>query len=143
MKIIKAKIQDVDKISRLIKKLDAKGFKFSDREKIANQISNKAVDYYLALDNKKAVGAIGMIFSRGSCQIYSIAVKVRRKGIGRKLVNSAISKCKNKKISKIWCWSLSKYRAAGFYRKLKFEEEILLKQQWQGMDCYLFAKLLK
>ena len=142
MRIKKATINDVDKISRIVSVLDAPGFDFSDKEKISNQIKNKAVDYYLALQNKKAVGVIGIIFSRGSCQIYSVAVNIRRKGIGTRLVNFAIRQCKNKKASKIWCWSLSKYRAAGFYRKMRFEEEILLKKQWHKMDCYLFGKLL-
>ena len=49
---------------------------------------------------------------------------------------------KKEGIPKLWCWSLKRYGAEGFYKKMEFEESCLLKRQGFGEDCYFFGKAI-
>lgn len=134
MKIIPATTDHIRDISALTKPMDTKNFHFSDPEKI------KPEHYHVAIENKKIIGTIGLKHSAGSMELHII--RSTKKGTGRKLMEFAFQKCKDEKIPKLWCWSLIRYNARGFYEKMGFNEFYLLKDQWYGEDCYFFGKTI-
>ena len=82
-----------------------------------------------------------LILEEGACEIYALAAN--KKGAGTLLIKEAIKYCKENKLPKLWCWSLSKYKAIEFYKKMGFKEQYLLKKQCYGEDCYFFGMLIK
>lgn len=138
MKIVPAKADDAAAISGLIVVLDTENYHFSDPEKIAKQIGQGW--YYVAVDNDVIVGAMSIEHVEGSLEIYTLTSKL--KGTGTKLIEFAQNYCRDHQLPKLWCWSLARYQANGFYEKMGFEERFLLKKQWYGEDCYLFGKVI-
>lgn len=139
MKVRLAKKEEISRISKIVSALDTKHYKFSDKKKILGFIKKKSC--YVSLENDEILGAMCLDLSKESCKIYSIVSK--KKGCGKLLVNRAVEVCKKKKVTKLWCWSLIRYKAGGFYHKVGFEEQFLLKKQWYGEDCYFFGKRIK
>jgi len=139
MKIRRAKKEEVNKISKIISVLDTKHYKFSKKDKIKTFIQKKSC--YVALEDSKIMGSICLDLSKEACKIYSIVSK--KKGCGMLMINKAVELCKKNKVSKLWCWSLIRYKAKGFYDKMGFEEQFLLKKHLYGEDCYIFGKIIK
>lgn len=138
MEIRQAVLEDAEKISQIIAVLDTKDYGYSDLGHIDDYIARGM--YYVAVDEGEIVGAMALKRVEGSYQIYSIASK--KKGAGRTMVEFAIEKCKQESVPKLWCWSMKHYKVEGFYEKMGFEEEFLLKRQWLGGDCYFFGKVI-
>jgi N-acetylglutamate synthase-like GNAT family acetyltransferase len=136
-KIIKAKKEHINGISAIMTQLDTKHFYVSDKKKISDFV--KKGWYYVIIENK-VVAAMSLIPTEGAYEIFSIVST--KPGCGRELIDFAVQKCKKEKIPKLWCWSLKKYNAKGFYEKMGFDEAILLKKQFYGYDCYLFGKVI-
>ena len=97
--------------------------------------------YYVAVDDNHIVGAMSLVIGEQSCEIYTIASQ--QPGCGRLLVKHAEALCKEQHIPKIWCWSFERYHAQGFYKKMGFEESLLMRKQWFGEDCYIFGKVIR
>lgn len=95
--------------------------------------------YFVAVREGGIVGAMSLIIEENSCQIYSIAS--RQKGAGRAMIQHAEEVCRAERIPKLWCWSLARYNAGGFYEKMGFDEVFLMRRQWFGEDCYIFGKV--
>ncbi|MFA4872370.1 MAG: GNAT family N-acetyltransferase [Patescibacteria group bacterium] len=138
MKILKASKKHIPSIAKIISVLDNEHYHFSDIHHITAHVSKGW--YYLALEKNRPVGAMCLEPTEGSYQIYSIASQ--QKGAGRSLIQFAIQKCKKEKIPKLWCWSLLRYHAVGFYKAMGFKERFLFKKQWYGEDCYIFGKTI-
>ncbi|MDD4996462.1 MAG: GNAT family N-acetyltransferase, partial [Patescibacteria group bacterium] len=116
MKIRLATIKDIIKIKSIVKKIDTRNFHFSNEDIIKKHIEKK--HYYLALENNKCLGVIGLVPAAGSYEIYSLVSN--RPGVGKELVRFAEKKCRREKINKLWCWSLKRYKAKDFYLKMGF-----------------------
>lgn len=119
-----------------MKILDFSEYNYSNRKEIKKCID--AGQYFVAVE-KEIAGAMILILDENSCQIRAIASG--KKGAGRLLVNFAIDKCKKEGIPKLWCWSLARRKAEGFYEKMGFEEKLLMRKQWLGEDCWIFGKV--
>jgi len=138
VKIIKASRKHISSIARIISVLDTEHYRFSDTKRIAALVSKGW--YFIALKGNQPIGAMCLEPIEGSYQIDTIAS--RQKGTGRRLIQFAIQKCKKEKMPKLWCWSLTRYHAKGFYVAMGFEERFLLKKQWFGENCYLFGMVI-
>ncbi|MBD3209797.1 GNAT family N-acetyltransferase [Candidatus Micrarchaeota archaeon] len=138
MEIRQARPEDAREVSGVISELDTREYGYSDIGHVMDYIRRGR--YYVLCENGAVVGAMALKPVEGSCQIYTIAS--RRKGGGRALVEYAIQKCRKEGVPKLWCWSMAHYKAKGFYGKLGFEEQYLLKKQWLGMDCFFFGKVI-
>lgn len=139
MKIRLATIKDITKVKLIVKKIDTRNFHFSDKDIIKKHIEKK--HYYLAMENDKCCGVMGLVPIAGSYEIYSLVSN--KSGVGRKLVKFAEKKCRKEKINKLWCWSLKRYKAKDFYLKIGFNECYFLKKQWFGEDCWFLGKVIK
>ena len=140
MKIVKATKEDTEKLTRMLKVLDVAGFEFSQKERVEKHIEARM--FFLASEGTEDVlGLIGLRINHKSCEIYAIVSEKR--GVGKQLIDFAIEKCRNENVPKLWCWSMSQHNAREFYEKMGFEEQYLLKRQWNGEDCYFFGKTIK
>lgn len=139
MEIVKATEAHMKELSTLLKGLDIEEYSFSEEEKIAPLIQEG--NYYIAIEENKIVGAIGLVIIEESCEIDALITS--KKGVGKALIDFAIELCKKEDVKKLWCWSLKRYNAIGFYDKMGFEEQFLLKRHWCGEDCYIFGKVIK
>jgi N-acetylglutamate synthase-like GNAT family acetyltransferase len=136
IKVLLAKKENSLDVSNIFKVLNTEKYFFSDRRSINKYIRRK--ECFVASQNKNIIGAMVLRFSDQSSEISLISSV--KKGAGRILVNFAIQKCIKENIPKIWCWSLKRYGAEGFYKKMGFKERFLLKKQWHGEDCYFFGR---
>ena len=78
----------------------------------------------------------------GSWELYALSVLLPGMGIGRALVKFVEDLARQQGIAKLWCWSLARFEAEEFYRAVGFNEGLLLRRQFYGQDCWIFAKLL-
>lgn len=136
IKIVKAKTNHIPSLSRLFKKLDREKWNTSDKKKVLADLPNA----YVALNKNKVVGALVLRFNKHNSEIVKIVST--QSGVGRKLIGFAIKKAKQKKVSKIWCWSMARFNAHGFYQKMGFEEQFLHKKHFYNEDCWFFGKVL-
>ncbi|MBN2087938.1 GNAT family N-acetyltransferase [Candidatus Peregrinibacteria bacterium] len=141
IEVIKASKKHIPDIAKINEVLDTPHFCRSNKELIEKNISKE--HYFIAVDNKKVLGAMAIILDEGIYEIDSLATSQEKKGIGKMLIDFAVEKCKKEKVPKLWCWSLARYKARGFYKKMGFEEDILLKKHAHGEDCYLFGKIIE
>lgn len=139
MIVVKAKQNNLAKVSGIFNALNTVHYNFSDTKKIKTMIDRGWV--YTIKVNKNIMAAMVLKPAEGSYQIYAIAST--RKGGGRALIDFAVKKCQKEKVPKLWCWSLSRYKAKGFYQKMGFKEQLKLKKQWYGEDCYIFGRVIK
>lgn len=139
MKIQPAHVENVCEVCELLKALDTEKRTFSD-EKI-NLLFISKEWCHIVVDNGKVVGVMVLEPTEGSYKIYTLVSE--KKGAGRLLVNRAVEICRENNIPKLWCWSLVRYSAEGFYKKMGFTESFLLYKQWDGEDCYFLGKLLE
>ncbi|MFA6547979.1 MAG: GNAT family N-acetyltransferase [Candidatus Magasanikbacteria bacterium] len=130
---------DSKKVSELFKVIDTEHACFSKLTDMIGYIKKKQC--FVAVQSGKIVGAIILREEDRGYEIYLIRSTV--KGGGKVLIEFAKKKCKQDKMFKLWCWSLIRYKAKGFYKKMGFEEIFLLKQQWHGEDCYFFGHKIK
>ena len=140
VEIITAAKEHTPKISKIISILDTEHYHFSSPDSIERFVEKR--QYFIAVENGEILGAISIRPIDQSYQIFTIAAIKSNEGIGSKLVEFAINKCKEDGVKKLWLWSLIRYDAREFYKKMGFEEEILLKKQWNNEDCYLFGKVI-
>ncbi len=138
MEIVKAKKSHVKELSALLKGLDIENYSFSDEERITPLIEKGY--YYVAIEDNKIVGSIALMIIEESCQIDALITS--KKGVGRALIEFAVEKCKEEGAKKLWCWSLKRYNAKGFYDKMGFKEQFLLEKHWCGEDCYIFGRVI-
>lgn len=134
--IRKATDEDILLISEMMKVLDMGELNPSDPSSIEKILEQ----YVVAFDGQYPVGAMSLNVEEGSCEIYTLTS--RKPGTGRALIEYAEQICRDRKLSKLWCWSLARYNARGFYEKVGFEEAFLMKKQWFGEDSYLFGKVI-
>lgn len=139
MEVKCARLAESKKIAEIVSVLDTNDYGYSDLPHVEDYVSRGM--YYIAVDNGEIVAAMALKPVERSYQIYTIASK--KKGGGRALVDFAVEKCRNEGITKLWAWSMVHYNVKGFYEKMGFEEEFLLKKQWLGMDCYFFGKVIE
>jgi len=139
MKIVKAKKAHAEKLSVLLKGLDTEEYSFSEVEKIMPLIESG--NYFVAIDDNEIVGTIALIIVEESCEIDALITS--KKGVGKALIEFAIEICKKEGVKKIWCWSLKRYNAIGFYDKMGFKEQFLLEKHWCGEDCYIFGRVIE
>lgn len=139
MKVTKAKNQDSKEIAKIFTILNTKNYQPSNIKRIERSI--KQGDCFIIKKNDKIIAAIILRKNEGSYEIEWI-VSTQKEG-GKTLIKFAINKCKKEKVKKLWCWSLAKYQAKGFYKKMAFEEIFLLKKQWHGKDCYFCGKIIR
>ncbi len=138
MKIKIAKKSDNQDISNLFKVLDTEAHTPSNIKEINDHIRRK--ECYIAEHNNEIVSAMIL---KLECMCYEIiTLSSKMKGGGRNLVEFVVDKCKKEKIPKLWCWSLKRYKAKGFYEKMGFKERHLLRKQAFGEDCYFFGKVI-
>lgn len=139
MQIVKATKAHAEKLSVLLKGLDTEEYSFSEVEKITPLIEEG--NYFVAIDDNEVVGTIALIIIEESCEIDALITS--KKGVGKALIEFAIELCKKEGVKKIWCWSLKRYNAIGFYDKMGFKEQFLLEKHWCGEDCYIFGKVIE
>ncbi len=139
MEIVKATKAHAEKLSVLLKGLDTEEYSFSEVEKIMPLIEEG--NYFVAIDDKEVVGTIALVIIEESCEIDALITS--KKGVGKALIEFAIELCKKEGVKKIWCWSLKRYNAIGFYDKMGFKEQFLLEKHWCGEDCYIFGKVIE
>jgi N-acetylglutamate synthase-like GNAT family acetyltransferase len=139
MEVLKAKTKDVKKIIEIISMLNTENYNFSEKNKIEEFIKKGLC--YVVKDNQDIVGATTLNIEEGACEIYALATN--KKVAGTLLIKEVITFCKENKLPKLWCWSLSNYKTKGFYNKMGFKEQFLLKKQCYGEDCYFFGMLIK
>ncbi len=140
MHIRSATLEDVAEISRVMKSLDFPEFTPSDPSDISKRLQDQ--QGFIAEENDLVVGAMILEMCEQSCEMYALVADQRRQGVGRALLSHAERLCRERGIPKIWCWSMERYHAEGFYRKMGFTEVHLLQKQWFGQDCYFFGKIL-
>lgn len=138
MEIVKATKSHAEELSALLKGLDTEEYSFSDVEKITPLIEGG--NYYIAIDEDKIVGAIGLLIVEESCEIDALITS--KKGVGKALIDFTIDLCRKENVKKLWCWSLKRYNAIGFYDKMGFKEQFLLEKHWCGEDCYIFGRVI-
>lgn len=139
MEIVKAKKAHAEKLSVLLKGLDTEEYSFSEVEKIMPLIESG--NYFVAIDDNEIVGTIALIIVEESCEIDALITS--KKGVGKALIDFTVDLCKKEGVKKIWCWSLKRYNAIGFYDKMGFKEQFLLEKQWCGEDCYIFGRVIE
>ncbi len=139
VEIRKAVLKDVSNVSEIVSILDTDKYRFSDIKAVRSFVSNGW--FFVAVENGNMLGVISLEPTEGSYQMTHVVSK--RKGFGKLLIKFAIDKYKKEKISKLWGWSLKRYNAKGFYKKVGFDEIFLLKKQWYGEDCYFFGKIIR
>lgn len=138
MEVVKAKKSHAEELSALLKGLDTESYSFSEVEKITPLIEKGY--YYVAIEDNRIVGSIALMIVEESCQIDVLITS--KKGVGKALIDFALEKCKEEGAKKIWCWSLKRYDAKGFYDKMGFKEQFLLEKHWCGEDCYIFGRVI-
>jgi N-acetylglutamate synthase-like GNAT family acetyltransferase len=138
MEVRLAVMDEAEKISEIAKALEIADYGYSDLKHIRDFISRGR--YYVVVDNGEIVGIMSLKRVEGSIQIFSIAS--RKKGAGKTMVEFAVRKCREEGVPKLWCWSMKAYDVKGFYEKMGFEEQYLMRKQWLGGDCYFFGKVI-
>lgn len=139
MRIVRAEVEHLEEVSTIYRALDTPFMQPSALERIRSAMKEGTV--FVALENEHVQGAMTLEIVENSGEIVMIAS--RKKGAGRKLIEFAIQQCHAAHASKLWCWSLVRYHAEGFYQKMGFEEAFLLRKHWFGEDCWLFGKVIQ
>ena len=138
MQIRQATLEDIPGISNVISVLDYKDLQPSNPDSIQTHVAGD--HYFVAEEKGTIVGALCLLIVEQSAEIYALAS--RQPGAGSALVAHVEKICKDKGIPKLWAWSLKHYKAEGFYTKIGFTEQILLRKQWFNEDCWFFGKVI-
>jgi len=139
MEIVKATKAHAEKLSVLLRGLDTEEYSFSEVEKITPLIENG--NYFVVIEDDEIVGTIALVIVEESCEIDALITS--KKGVGKALIDFTVELCKKENVKKLWCWSLKRYNAIGFYDKMGFKEQFLLEKQWCGEDCYIFGRVIE
>jgi len=139
MKIRRAEKKDIPRLSECF------GVLFrAEKDWNENSLLQKLAqrEFFLGFKGKEAVGAVSLHCGSGVCLIDALAIKPEFQGygLGKQLLNFAEKYARKKGCHKLWCFSLAIYKAKGFYLKMGFQQEGLLRKHWFGMDCYIFGK---
>ncbi len=126
-------------VSELLQCLDTENYKFSDIDGVTNHIDNNQC--FVIRGDGELLGVVILDVDDQSLQVKYIVSKA--KGGGRDLLRFSEEYALDRNLLKIWCWSLVRYQAIGFYAKMGFTEQFLLKKQNYGEDCYIFGKVLQ
>lgn len=140
MIITKANIKELQSTCKLLKKLNTENYNYSEEESVENFITSGQT--YVAKKEDEILGVAQINSIEGSWELRAIVVKEKNQGIGTELIKHIESQAREEEITKLWCWSLARYAARGFYEAAGFSEIYLLKQQFYGEDCWFFGKVL-
>jgi len=110
-----------------------------------DEFAEKTRKYFIALDDGKVIGYIGLFDMVDDFNIIGIAVKknYRRQGIGARLLNVAILEAKKRNIKSL---SLevdeNNKDAINFYSKLGFKVTNIRKKYYKNSDAYVMFLFL-
>ena len=124
MHIEKAEPSDVQEILRLNAqiKVDTPVFQGSSAPWIVEQLKNG--NYFVMRDEDRICGAFCVLERDGKFHLETIAVdkNVHGKGIGKKFVDFAITKAKEKGFSSLVVDTFCEYKVDGFYEHIGFRK---------------------
>lgn len=132
--------QDLSTISSILTKMDTDAFKNSDIEYLRKILSHQ--DLYVVIQHEEIIWVVVYRISEQNCEIVTLCAKDERSGFGRYVIEHIETICREQQIPKLWCRSFAEYGAQGFYEKMWFEEQYLLKQQFSGHDTWFFWKVI-
>lgn len=142
MNIAKCCVDDALILEGLFSVLYKPELKWS-RELIEQEIRNGKKVYFIALEDE-VLGAFGIEFGEKEAKFGPISVKPRhqKKGVGSQLIRFAENLARGRGLTRIWCHSLERYHAEGFYEYHGWKMEKFIRDFWGGQNCYLFSKEL-
>lgn len=95
-------------------------------ESIEKELSNKLAKYFVALDENKVIGFLGMwvVFDEGDITNIAVHPEYRKQGIGNLLMDNLITLCKENNINSLTLEvRQSNLPAQNLYKKHGFKEE--------------------
>jgi ribosomal protein S18 acetylase RimI-like enzyme len=113
---------------------------------ISKRLKNKSIHYFVALFQGYTAGFIDFKENKESIKIMGLAVipEMQRKGIGKKLIETAIDYAKGRKKEVIYLLVASENPAAlNLYEKFGFKKKGKLGRQIWGMEVLLLQKKIK
>ena len=136
MKIRKAKLKDIDEITKLLSSLFSLEKEFSFDEKLQNKSLKKIITnnhigtIFVVLKDKKVIGCVNILYTISTALGAKVALledmvvqkKYRGKHIGTKLLQHTIKYLRKQKIKRITLLTDNdNLKAHQFYRQLCFE----------------------
>jgi len=142
--IRKVTIADLEELHR-IEKLCFKKERYS-KSFLLHLLESPNIYSAIFEENKRIVGSVIISFHKNTARIVSIAVAplYRKKGIGRKLLNSAEEKAQQLNIKNIVLEvSTENNDAVNFYLSNKYKVDCIIENYYSGgMDAYRMSKKL-
>ena len=143
----RADVSDVEQVATHLRVLDFDDHHFYDLETVRERCEAPETIVLVSVSEETGLvgGAMVLQFEDQSCQIEALGClpESQGRGAGAALIRAAVEHCRRHAIPKLWCWSMETYGAERFYRSLGFHEEILLKRQFFGEDCWFFGQLIE
>ena len=143
MKIERLKISDLDDIALLEEEI----FKDQDpwsKDIILGGLLNEASCFYGIKDLGELIAYYGLMFTYEDCDLLNIGIKPSRQGlgIGRRLIEDAISRAKQMKCLRMHLEVRpSNYKALALYESLGFKSLRIRKNYYEnGEDCLEMMK---
>lgn len=133
--------QDLQIISSILTKMDTSAFKNSDIGYLGKILQHQ--DLYVVTQHDEIIWAVVYRISEQNCEIVTLCAKDEGSGFGRYAINHLETICRKQQIPKLRCRSFAEYGAQGFYEKMWFEEQFLLKQQFSWFDTRFFGKVIQ
>jgi len=137
--VVPAAGEHIPALLELLRALDCPHFTYVVPDEVDAGV--RAGRYFVALVAGEVAGAISIDLAEQSCQIETLVS--HRPGCGRVLVEFARAWAREHGARKLWCWSMTRYRARGFYEAVGFSECFLVARQWYGEDCWYFGMPLE
>ena len=141
MNFQKAENSDYEQIRSIIQqKLDRDYFKYSE-ENLVKKLLENWYFYTLKVDwQVKWIAGLKFSLKNQNLEILLFASDI--KWGGRFMMQEIEKLCKINWIKKIRCRSMADYDAVGFYQKMWFTENFLMKKQFMSRDCWILWKVL-
>jgi GNAT superfamily N-acetyltransferase len=98
---------------------------------------------YVAVENCEIVWVVVYKISEENCEIVVLCAKNQHTWVGRRIIRYLEEICHNQHITKLRCRSFAEFVAQWFYKKMWFEEQYLLEQQFYWCDTRFFWKIIK
>jgi N-acetylglutamate synthase-like GNAT family acetyltransferase len=86
-------------------------------------IKNNFIKLWILEENNKIIGTVGIKNQNAQIRISRLYLKKseRGKGLGKMLMNKALSYCKKQKLKKIFLTTYEKMNSQGFYENIGFK----------------------